>query len=209
MNKITSFGNPLKVGKNQDVLRKGSIYFYSQHGTSIKSYMYTRDTSLKRRNSRTLPKSNLECCKVCGAKLYKEHDPDEKGNFDISEKKHLVFIDSDGEVHKTCYGLNHCFKLANFDPESVEVEDQDASFEAIYRGIRFPDENAFHISVLEDFESNVRPFIDKWSGLAVSKLNIMEFISDAERITYHLRFHNEDDASLLLYRIYRCIGVNV
>jgi hypothetical protein len=132
-----------------------------------------------------------------------------KKNF--AAKRHMVFIDTVGVAHSTCYKPKDCFRRIDWNVEQntldkameytvtdiIPVEDVDKRSEA-YRRLE---------SV---FEARVKPFIEKWSYVAVDKSNCLELMKELDGLQDFMNlFEDGAPQKMALHSICRCIGVKV
>lgn len=165
---------------------KGKLWFKTQ-GIDIVDYMYCRSNNS--RSHASLDSSDLKSCEICGQFLYKIDEEsryvnDDSTQVQIVQKRHMVFIDSKGHGHYTCYGVNRCFSRVGFDLDNVDdvpvLEYTPPSLEKFLES----DINMDHLQenfidgARAPYESYVKPFLESWIHEPINKNNVLDFIND-------------------------------
>jgi len=210
------FQTELKEGSNLEVLSKARQWF-SEKGVTVERYLFC--TSNKGRNKSALDEGDLHECEICGWNLYRmdeESRYNTSADIKIVQKKHLIFIDSCGHKHHTCYGLNRCLERAEFSLDE-DAPLRDAEFNApTFRELARPELNlgqldeAVRKSIVSAYKSKVVPFLEKWAKQKVDKKNVYEFILSLRVIEdrfLYLYCNSQREVTLLKHKILTIIGV--
>lgn len=237
VNQKTPFGGEIKVGTNMVMYLSARSYFIEHRGVEILApYYYSTDTgkdfeiSLKKFNETGEFEPE---CEICGEKLYKfRHVESAGGTLEqktfVSQKKHSMFVTEDREVLLVCHGISRCFNKVGFEYE--EEQSQAERMRVHYEPVSFSEwieyetndaqilsemsvfdiqEAALVFEAMEQvYDSDVRPFMDKWGVKNLLKTNYMEFDSELETIkTRFLTLFRESERQKILKRILVYIGM--
>lgn len=210
------FRSKLKEGSNLKVLNDARRWFRTQ-GVNIERYFFC--TENKRRNKSALDDEDLKCCEICGWRLYRMDEDsiyDTSSEIKIVQKKHLLFVDSAGGQHYTCYGLSRCLERAEFDAgeqaDLVDTEFEPPSFEELAK----PELNLGQLneavaeSIIAAYQSRVVPFLKKWTRRRIDKSNVYEFMLNFRLIENKFLFlycQSQTEVKILRNKILTIIGV--
>jgi hypothetical protein len=218
--KRNTFGTIVKVGTSIDTLGRASVFFSQKKEVKIVKYYYCDEPS--EREAIWIRPADLKKCEVCSREIYHvkyDYTESDDGVKKFSQKKHLVFIDSAGGQHYTCYGLNWCFKRVGFNcPPRHSARDNCLdetlpvpSFEEFHciedESFNLEQEPAFVISLQESYVKKVVPLLKRWMHKEINKENVMVFMRDWIKVNEHLLFYDEKGKSLFLKKIYNILGI--
>lgn len=218
--KRNTFGTVVKVGTSIDTLGRASVFFNQKKAVKIVKYYYCDEPS--EREAIWIRPTDLKRCEVCSREIYHvkyDYTENEDGVKKFSQKKHLVFIDSAGGQHYTCYGLNWCFKRIGFNcpprkPSKDESFDETLpvpSFEEFHciddEDFETESDPVFMKSLEESYDSKVVPLMKKWMHKEINKTNVMMFMKDWIKASDHLLFYDDKGKSLFLRKIYNILGI--
>lgn len=128
-------------------------------------------------------------------------------------KRHMVFFDTLGHGHRTCYRPQECLRKINWKASNVGSEDAKNILEYTINDIVPLDPSTDKTSpiykkMVASFEENVKPVIEKWIICQIDKENCLEFIKDLDSLQPFLDMFEEGTAQKKIYHsICRCIGV--
>lgn len=203
----------LKDGKNLELLTSAKEWFATQ-GFDIVRYKYCIDNPV--RNKSSLEDDDLNHCEICDTKLYKIDESSRYNRFSeirVAHKKHLLFIDSCGNEHMTCYGFNRCLDRVGFNGSDSEPGGPFEFKPPTLSDFVSPEINLGEIdkdrrqSVKYEYRRVVVAFLEKWVHLDINKKNVLSFMSDFKFVmTKFVDLYCEDSA-LFRRKILKIIGV--
>lgn len=220
-----AFGTSLKFGDSIEVLAKASDWFEKTLNVKLVKYFFCGE--IEERDAHWITDKDLNCCSICKRELYRVKF-DVRGDEPVKkyeQMKHLVFLDSSGGEHYTCYGLNWCLKRVGEEPSQKAVKAL-----GLNRLLSVPTFEEFHdfsfvdfaydadgsnvsnySSVIEatrqSYNSRVRPLLAKWMHVEIDKTNVLKFISDWSKISDHLLYYEDRGKTLFLKKLYRFLGI--
>lgn len=216
MDKINKFGCVLKEGDNLSVLKKAKWWFKKKHNVDIIKYFYSRDYAV--RPGKFLSEQDLKKCEICGNKLYDIVDSNKLHNLNnshVKHKSHLVFLDSLGSKHKTCYQMNWCFKRVGEVPDtSKDIKIDIPTFEKFVDIQTQPIPDSHEEMVIQEikqhYNKHLRSFLLKWSSTEITKTNVLDFIKDLDFIEHnYLNWFEKPGYGQMLKKIYNFIGIYI
>lgn len=220
MPRTTSFGAELKLGNNFNVLKKAREYFMMREDIYISQYYCCTENVVK--SEKWISKGDLQRCEICGKKLYQEKEDtnptfESEGGNQIKQKKHMVFTDSEGKDHYTCYGLQWCFKDVGFKYEKSDNDDDDQ--EELFKPPEFEEfiplekqsVNGLDEEVVKSarmsYQSLVIPFMKKWVYTSIDKMNVLRFVEDINLIEEFFKYFEKPATRKIKQKLYDIIGV--
>ena len=216
----TVFGSDYSVGKNLQVFLNGRDWFKSERKIDTQMYYVNVDVD-KRRFLTSFNRKPLPRCKICGATLYRLgtstsvytglSEDDEDDNVYVNQMKHLMFLDSQGNRHLTCYRQKSCldrfYKGSNIVYQAFEI-----SFDVFKRdfGIVFKEETPFSVSMEKDFYLYLKPFVDCWSLKEISKSCFKSFLVDLRSLRRKFvdLYFDDRDKDIVVDKILKYVGVH-
>lgn len=132
-----------------------------------------------------------------------------KKNF--AAKRHMVFLDTVGMPHSTCYKPKDCFKRIDWNVESNTIESVIEYNVNDIVPINEADRRTESYKRLEAvFEANVKPFIEKWSYVSIDKRNCLKFMKELDALQPFMDLFEDGAAQkMAMHSICRCIGVEI
>lgn len=207
------FNTKHKEGTNLDMLRAANEFYTARRGMTMARYVYA-DTPSKKVDLAILKDRDLRCCDICGARLYEseiERNSEGASYSAINQKKHMVFFNAAGQASYTCYSVKRCLKRVEYDvDEDLSTPINGPCFDEFIDllEISVPDNEGLYISVKEDFDLKVKPFVDKWLVTNPTKQNIADFIHEYFQAMRHLDFYEDKDHRLIERAIMNLIGIS-
>lgn len=211
------FRSKVKEGNNLKTLQRAKKYF-SSRGTDLIRYYHCRSNPV--RNKSILKDKDLKECEVCGERLYRI---DESSQYDasrelrIAQKKFMMFVDSAGEQHYTCYAISRCLDRVGISPDLDDTGIKDAEYIApSLSDFTGPNVNLGQLpeAVREATEGTynkvVVPFLEKWVKRAVTKKNVIRFMRDLAEVESRfllLYLNSQQEVRLFKSKIFSILGV--
>lgn len=217
--KIEGFlGTTFSLGKNMKVLINGRSFFASR-GITITSYATMVDTYIE------IEPQDIPECAVCGNPISAKKKIDGE-RVDITTRM-MMFIGADGQKYYAHYRMMTCFRQAGFEQQTLSFDNQSHALGFVERDdddfdpvpppsysefLGMERENGLAFARAEkSYNVQVRPFIAKWQVRTISKNNLLEFLSDWQKMSEHTLLFVEDEitSAQFLVKIQRLIGVKV
>lgn len=217
------FGAEVRLGDNRDHLQKARRYFHDAEGVDISWYAFVYDTESTPLDDLTEDALDVRECSVCGKELYRtvsrsRYSDTEDGALMLEQKRHHRFYDTSGASYYTCFKLGLCFKRVGYAPESGAINDDDLHvprnvtefFNEIDEDVH---DGAFLLSLDEEYDEIVRPFVNRWQPRMINKPNVLQFLCEFQRVqnVCDLYFNGNEVTGLsptaAINQVLRAIGV--
>lgn len=218
MTKTNNFGAKVKEGNNLEILKKGREYFLRYEDVYVVRYYCCTDNAVK--DEKWVSKGDLKSCEICGKKLFQKKEGKSSHIEDgakFKQKKHMIFVDRQGDEHHTCYGLEWCFGNIGFKQKENDIyEGEEELFSPPEFGEFLPlmDEeySGLNKKIVESakisYETVVEPFMKQWAFTDIDKTNVLQFMSSLERLKGFFNYFDEQAKRKVKQKLYDIIGVH-
>lgn len=215
------FGTELAIGNNLELLAKVSRWFLEEKGINIVRYYCCSDTTT--RSKEYVKRKDLKKCEICKEKLYtieqgSDNFLEDDDCTNVTQKKHMVLIDTYGRKHHTCFGINWCFGKTDYEVKEISAEDykiEVPSFGELVDIENVDGQNELSQKIYEQvsgdlYDKYIAPFLKKWTHCEINKQNLNKFLSDWWAIQNNYLIYFEDDASSVFEnKLWKIIGIDL